>query len=67
MDVNINCTVSNMKLDVVNYLKYRTVCKSCYSKYERKNSKNTSDQNQKPKVLITITMTIEPQRNCWKY
>ena len=46
-----------MKLDVVNYLKHRTVCKSCYNKNRRKNNNNTS-HNQKSKMLITIT--IEP-------
>ena len=56
-----NCTVCNMKLDVVNYLKHRTVCKTCYNKNRRKNNNNTSHHNQKSKLLITITMTIEPQ------
>ena len=50
-----------MKLDVVNYLKHRTVCKSCYNKYRRKNNNKTSHHNRKSKVLKTITMTIEPQ------
>ena len=36
MDNNKNCTVCNMKLDVVNYLKNRTVCKTCYNKNRRK-------------------------------
>ena len=45
-----------MKLDVVNYLKHRTVCKTCYNKNRRKNN-----NNQKSKVMITMTMTIEPQ------
>ena len=36
MDVNKNCNVCNMKLDVVNYLKNRTVCKTCYNKNRRK-------------------------------
>ena len=61
MDVNKKLTVCNMKVDVVNYLKQRTVCKSCYNKNRRKNNNNTSNQNQKSKVLITITMTNEPQ------
>ena len=50
-----------MKLDVVNYLKHRTVCKNCYIKNKRKNNNKTSHHNQKSKVLITITLTIEPQ------
>ena len=56
MDLNKNCTVCNKKLDVVNYLKHRTVCKTCYNKNRRKNN-----NNQKSKVLITMKMTIEPQ------
>ena len=52
--MNKNCTVCNMELDVVNYLKHRTVCKTCYNKNRRKNN-----NNQKSKVLITNT--IEPQ------
>ena len=28
MDKNKDCTVCNMELDVVNYLKHRTVCKT---------------------------------------
>ena len=61
MDKNKTCTVCKMKLDVVNYLRPRTVCKSCYNKNRRKNNKNTSHHNQKSKVLITVTMKIEPQ------
>ena len=48
-----------MKLDVVNYLKHRTVCKTCYRKKRRQNNNNSSHHNQKSKLLITIT--IEPQ------
>ena len=56
MDTNKICTVCNKKLDEVNYLKHRTVCKTCYNKNRRKNN-----IIQKSKVLITMTMTIEPQ------
>ena len=59
MDVKKNCTVCNMKLDVGNYLKHRTVCKTCNKKNRRKNNETTSHHNQKSKVLVTIT--IEPQ------
>ena len=48
-----------MKLYVVNYLKQRNVCKTCYNRNRRKNNKNTSHHNQNSKMLITIT--IEPQ------
>ena len=56
-----NCTVCIKKLDVVNYLKHRTVFKTFNKKNRRKNNNNTSYHNQKSKLLITITMTIEPQ------
>ena len=46
MDVNKNCTVFDMKLDVVNYLKQGTVCKTCYNRNRRINNKNTSHLNQ---------------------
>ena len=36
-------------MDENNYLKDRTVCKSCYNKNRRKNNKNTLIQNQQPK------------------
>ena len=61
MDNNKNFTVCNMKLDVVNNLKHRTVCKTCYNKNRRKNNNDTSHLNQKSKLLITITITIETQ------
>ena len=60
MDNNKNCTVCNMKLDVVNYVKHTTVCKTCYNRSRRKNNNNTSHHNQKSKLLIT-TITIQPQ------
>ena len=61
MDVENNCTVFNLKLDVVNYLKHRTVCKICYNKNRRKRN-NTSHHTQKSKVLINITIIITPQK-----
>ena len=59
MDKNKNCTVCNIKLDKDNYMKDRIICKSCNIKKKTKNNKNTS--HQKPKVLITIALIIEPQ------
>ena len=60
MDVNKNCTVCNMKSNVVIYLKHRTVCKTCHKRNRRKNNNNISHHNQKSKLLITIKITIEP-------
>ena len=61
MDKNKNCTVCNIKIDKDNYKKDRTVCESWYNGKKRKNNNNTSQHNQKLKVLITVTNTIEPQ------
>ena len=38
MDRNKNCSVCNIKLDINNYKKDRTVCKDCYNKKKRKNN-----------------------------
>ena len=61
MDENKTCTLCNMKLDEVNYLKHRSVCKTCYNENRRKNNINTSHHSQELKVLITITISIKPQ------
>ena len=59
IDENENCTVSNMKLDVVHYLKQGNVCKSCYNRKRRNNNNNTSRYNQESKVLMTKTIQIQ--------
>ena len=38
MGKNKNCSVCNIKLDIKNYKKDRTVCKDCYNKKKRKNN-----------------------------
>ena len=38
MDKNKNCSACNIKLDINNYKKDRTVCKDCYNKKKRKNN-----------------------------
>ena len=38
MDKNKNCSVCNIKLDIKNYKKDRTVCRDCYNKKKRKNN-----------------------------
>ena len=44
------CNLCNIKKDKNNYLKDRTVCKSCYNKNRRKDkNNNTLIQNQQPK------------------
>ena len=36
MDKNKNCSACNIKLDINNYKKDRTVCKDCYNKKKEK-------------------------------
>ena len=36
MEKNKNCSVCNIKLDINNYKKDRTVCKDCYNKKKRR-------------------------------
>ena len=43
--MNRNCTVCNIMIDMKNYRKDRTVCKSCYNISRRKNNINTLPPN----------------------
>ena len=36
MDKNKNCSMCNIKLEINNYKKDRTVCKDCYNKKKKK-------------------------------
>ena len=52
MDKNKNCSACNIKLDINNYKKDRTVCKECYNRKKRKinfvqNKITTSDRQPK--------------------
>ena len=44
-----NCSVCNITIDKNNYLKDRSVCKSCYNKNRRENKNNTLIQSEQPK------------------
>ena len=59
MDKNKNCSVCNIKLDINNYKKGRTVCKDCYNKKKRKNNliqqpkiENGNDNNNNRTLLV---------------
>ena len=53
MDDNKNCTVCNTKLDIVNYLKHRTVCKTCYNKNRRnKYNKDITDSSKEINFIL---------------
>ena len=43
--MNRNCTACNILIDINNYKKDRTVCKTCYNKNKRKNNFNTLPPN----------------------
>ena len=48
--MNRICNTCNIEIDSINYLKDRTVCRSCYNKNIRKNNNNILIQNQQPKI-----------------
>ena len=48
--MNRICNTCNIEMNENNYLKERTVCKSCYNKNRRKNNNNNLIQNQLPKI-----------------
>ena len=53
MDKDKNCSVCNMKLDINNYKKDRTVCKDCCNKKKRKNNLVQNElfiSHQQPKI-----------------
>ena len=53
MDKNKICSVCNIKLDINNYKKDRTVCKGCYNKKKRKNNLVQNEitiSHQQPKI-----------------
>ena len=53
MGKNKNCSVCNIKLDINNYKKDRTVCKDCYNKKKRKNNliqNKITTSDQQPKI-----------------
>ena len=48
MEKNKNCSACNIKLDINNYTKDRTVCRDCYNKKKRKNKITISHHQQQP-------------------
>ena len=52
MEKNKNCSVCNIKLDIINYKKDRTVCRDCYKKKKRKNNlvQNEITISHQPKI-----------------
>ena len=62
-----NCSVCNITIDENNYLKHKTVCKSCYNKNRRKNTsieKKIDTTSQQPKIdKINNVSTYENRAN----
>ena len=52
MEKNKKCSVCNIKLDINNYKKDRTVCRDCYNKKKRKNNliQNEITISHQPKI-----------------
>ena len=65
--MNRNCSVCNITIDENNYLKHKTVCKSCYNKNRRKNGsieKKIDNTTQQPKIdKINNVSTCENRAN----
>ena len=57
MDKNKNCSACNIKLDINNYKKDRTICRDCYNKKKRKININTLPPNK------TIENVNAPQQS----
>ena len=51
MEKNKNCSACNIKLDIKNYKKDRTVCKDCYNKEKRKNKITISHHHQQQPII----------------
>ena len=48
--MNRNCSACNIKIDINNYKRDRTVCKHCYNKKKRKNNNEITTSYQQPKI-----------------
>ena len=55
--MNRNCSACDIMIDINNYKKDRTVCKTCYNKNKRKNNINTLPQ--KKIILLTNNQILK--------
>ena len=66
MDKHKNCSSCNIKLDINNYKKDRTICKDCYNRKKRKNNltqNKSTTSDQQPKIEnnnINRTLLVGP-------
>ena len=60
MDKNKNCSACNIKLDINNYKKDRTICRDCYKKKKRKININTLPPN---KIIENVNKQSKFENN----
>ena len=60
MDKNKNCSACNIKLDINNYKKDRTICRDCYNKKKRKININTLPPN---KIIENVNKQSKFENN----
>ena len=60
MDKNKNCSACNIKLDINNYKKNRTICRDCYNKKKRKININTLPPN---KIIENVNKQSKYENN----
>ena len=58
MEKNKNCSACNIKLDIKNYKKDRTICRDCYKKKKRKININTLLPN---KIIENVNTSQQPK------
>ena len=61
--MNRNCSACNIKIDENNYLKHRTICKTCHNENRTKNNNNTITENEQPKVNKINTNNVSTFEN----
>ena len=60
MDKNKNCSACNIKLDINNYKKGRTICRDCYNRKKRKINFNTLSPN---KIIENVNKQSKFENN----
>ena len=61
--MNRNCSACNIKIDENNYLKHKTVCKSCYNKNRRKNNKIEEEIHTKQPKIDNVSNIVSKFEN----
>ena len=59
--MNRICITCNIEIDENNYVKDRSVCKSCYNKNRRKNRRSETDDKKKRKCDYSMNKIEKPK------